>query len=169
MTDHLAPTMESMSHHQLVRVEKTLTTALVAWSVTSVSLGVPLALIGRKMDSAPVSQFGRQNAAWGAVDATIVGVGLIARRKRGVLSDDQAKHEIRKLRNVLAINALADVGYIAGGIAIAARSRRGVSPLRMGAGDGAAIVVQGAFLLVLDVSQAVRLRKIRQVVIDDSD
>ena len=160
MTDRLAPTMENMSNHQLVRVEKALTTALVAWSVTSVSLGVPLVLIGRKMNSAPVSEFGRQNAAWGAVDAAIVGVGLVARRKRRVLSDDQAKREIRKRRNLLVINAVADVGYIAGGIAIAARSRRGVSSLRMGAGDGVAIVVQGAVLLVLDVSQAMRLRKI---------
>ena len=84
----------------------------------------------------------------------------MTRRKRGVLSDVQAEREIRKLRNLLVINALADVGYIAGGIAIAARSRRGMSSLRMGAGDGAAIGIQGTFLLVLDVSQAMRLRKI---------
>jgi len=152
--------MESMSHQQLVSVEKTLTKALVAWSVASVSIGLSLALIGRKMDSAPVSQFGRQNAVWGAVDAAIAGVGLMTRRKRGVLSDDQVKRELRKLRNLLVINAVADLGYIAGGIAVASRSRRGVSSLRMGAGDGAAIVLQGVFLLVLDVSQAVRLRKI---------
>ena len=160
MTDRLASTMESMSHQQLVSVEKTLTKALVAWSVASISIGLPLALIGRKMDSTPVSQFGRQNAVWGAVDAAIAGVGLMTRRKRGALSDDQAKRELRKLRNLLVINAVADLGYIAGGVAIVARSRRGMSSLRMGAGDGAAIGIQGTFLLVLDVSQAMRLRKI---------
>jgi hypothetical protein len=160
LTDRGASTMETMSNHQLVRVEKTLTTALVAWSVASISLGMPLALIGRKMDSTSVSEFGRQNALWGAVDAAIAGVGFMTRRKRGVLSDVQAEREIRKLRNLLVINALADVGYIAGGIAIAARSRRGMSSLRMGAGDGAAIGIQGTFLFVLDVSQAMRLRKI---------
>ena len=150
--------MDSMSNEQLVAVEKTLTKALLAWSVASIAVGTPLALIGRKMDNTLVSEFGRQNAAWGAVDAAIAGVGLMTRRGRGVLSHDQAEREIRKLRKLLVINSVADLGYIAGGMVIVGRSRRGMSSLRMGAGDGVAIALQGAFLLVLDVSQAVRHR-----------
>ena len=150
--------MDSMSNEQLVAVEKTLTKALLAWSVASIAVGTPLALIGRKMDNTLVSEFGRQNAAWGAVDAAIAGVGLMTRRRRGVLSHVQAEREIRKLRKLLVINSVADLGYIAGGMVIVGRSRRGMSSLRMGAGDGAAIALQGAFLLVLDVSQAVRHR-----------
>ncbi len=153
-----SPTMDSMSNEQLVAVEKTLTKALLAWSVASIAVGTPLALIGRKMDNTLVSEFGRQNAAWGAVDAAIAGVGLMTRRRRGVLSHDQAEREIRKLRKLLVINSVADLGYIAGGMVIVGRSRRGMSSLRMGAGDGVAIALQGAFLLVLDVSQAVRHR-----------
>jgi hypothetical protein len=152
--------MESMSSEQLVAVEKNLTAALVAWSVASIAVGTPLALIGRKTDNAQVSKFGRQTAAWGAVDAAIAGVGLLTRLRRGALSEDQADHEIRKLRRLLVINAVADLGYIAGGMAIIGRSRRGLPSLRMGAGDGAAIAIQGAFLLVLDVSQAVNLSSV---------
>lgn len=84
----------------------------------------------------------------------------MARRRRGVLSEERVELEIRKLRNLLVINAVADLGYIAGGMAIVGRNRLGKSSLRMGAGDGVAIGLQGAFLLVLDVSQAMRLRKI---------
>jgi hypothetical protein len=126
--------MDSMSNEQLVAVEKTLTKALLAWSVASIAVGTPLALIGRKMDNTLVSEFGRQNAAWGAVDAAIAGVGLMTRRRRGVLSHDQAEREIRKLRKLLVINSVADLGYIAGGMVIVGRSRRGMSSLRMGAG-----------------------------------
>jgi hypothetical protein len=152
--------MDSMSNGQLVAVEKTLTTALVGWSVASIAVGTPLALIGRTMDTTQVSEFGRQTAAWGAVDAAIAGVGFLTHLRRGALSEDQAGRQMRKLRNLLLVNAVADLGYIAGGMAIVGRSRRGMSSLRMGAGDGAAIALQGAFLLVLDVSQAMRLRDI---------
>ena len=118
--------MDSMSNEQLVAVEKTLTKALLAWSVASIAVGTPLALIGRKMDNTLVSEFGRQNAAWGAVDAAIAGVGLMTRRRRGVLSHDQAEREIRKLRKLLVINSVADLGYIAGGMVIVGLSRRGM-------------------------------------------
>ncbi|HPJ18483.1 MAG TPA: hypothetical protein PK635_05070 [Actinomycetota bacterium] len=74
---------------------------------------------------------GRQTAAWGAVDAAIAAFGL-----------SRPAPDTDRLRKVLLVNCLADVGYIGLGL-WAWRSERFRA-------DGAAVVVQGAFLLALD-------------------
>lgn len=148
-----------MSNHQLVSVEKTLTTTLVNWSIASVVIGTSIALVGKKLEQKDAVQFGRQTAIWGGVDAVIAGIGLLSQRRRGTMSETQTDKQIRKLRGLLVINAVADVAYVAGGIAVLSQSKRKKSLLRMGPGDGLAIVIQGAFLFVLDVSQAKRLGK----------
>lgn len=53
---------------------------------------------------------------------------------------------------MLWANAALDVGYLAAGVALVAH--RGRRRLR---GDGAAVLVQGAFLLVLDTTAALAL------------
>lgn len=148
-----------MNNHQLVSVEKTLTTTLVNWSIASVVIGTSIALVGKKLEQRDAVQFGRQTAIWGGVDAVIAGIGLLSQRRRGTMSETQTDKQIRKLRGLLVINAVADVAYVAGGIAVLSQSKRKKSSLRMGPGDGLAIVIQGAFLFVLDVSQAKRLGK----------
>ena len=153
-----------MSSHQLAAVEATLTKSLIAWSAASVVLGTALAVKGHVSDDRRVKDFGRQTAAWGAVDAAIAGFGLLSQRRRGVQTAEQVQGQIRKLRNLLVINSVADIGYIASGAAVVGRNSKGKSALRMSAGDGMAIIVQGAFLLVLDVSQAVRLKEPSKIV-----
>ncbi len=74
--------------------------------------------------------FGRQTLAWGVVDAAIAGFGFT-----------RPAPEPARLRRVLLINTVADVGYIALGVMAVRRGLRG---------DGEAVVVQGAFLLALD-------------------
>lgn len=141
----------------LESVETDLTTALLAWSAASVVIGATLALVGRRTENEHLVSFGRQNAAWGAIDALIAGGGVLSRRRRGQLTVEQEIKKAQGLRTLLLVNAAADVGYVVGGLFINARGRKGLKTLRMDAGDGAAIVVQGAFLLVLDVTQARRL------------
>jgi hypothetical protein len=141
----------------LESVETDLTAALLAWSAASVVFGATLAVFGHRTERDQLVSFGRQNAAWGAIDALIAGGGVISRRRRGPLTVEQEIKKARGLRTLLLVNAAADVGYVVGGLLIKARGRKGLKTLRMDAGDGAAIVVQGAFLLALDVSQARRL------------
>jgi hypothetical protein len=150
--------MTNVNEQQLQLVESTLTTALLAWSATSVAVGTIVALVGRKAQNDDLVGFGRQTAAWGAVDALIAGAGVLSRRRRGPLSDEEAAKKAGSLRKLLLVNAVADVGYMAGGLLLIARGDGGQRKLRMGAGDGAAVVVQGAFLLVLDLTQAQRVR-----------
>ena len=116
-----------------MEVEERLTRALAGWAVGSIAVGAALAL------HPSTRSFGRQTAAWGAVDGAIAWAGSRKRARTG--PPDPAR-----LRRVLLVNAGLDVGYVAGGVALVRHGR-----WRQ---DGWAVVVQGAFLLVLDSTAA---------------
>lgn len=117
-------------------VEQQLTRVLGGWSAGSVALGAALSLSPRTRG------FARQTVAWGAVDGAIAYVGARNRTAKG--PTDPAR-----LRRVLLVNAGLDVGYLAAGTWLVQRPRW--------RGDGLAVLVQGAFLLVLDTAAARRL------------
>jgi hypothetical protein len=117
-------------------VEPDLVRLLGRWALGSVVAGGVLALDQRTRG------FGRQTAAWGAVDGVIALVG--ARRQAAGRTTPDAR-----LRRVLLVNAGLDVGYLAAGAWLLRRTRW--------RGDGAAVLVQGAFLLWLDATYARRL------------
>lgn len=118
-------------------VEATLTRVLGGWAAASVAVGVGLA-------ARPATRgLGRQTAAWGAVDGAIALVGSRRRARSG--PTDPAR-----LRRVLLVNAALDVGYLAAGAWLVRNGRW--------RGDGQAVLVQGAFLLLLDTTAAARLR-----------
>lgn len=122
-------------------VEERLTAVLGAWAAASVVAGSALA-------ARPQTRgFGRQTAAWGAVDGVIAYVGVRGRARRGPTDPV-------RLRRVLLANAAADVGYLAAGVAVLRRRPRW-------RGDAVAVLVQGAFLLVLDAAAASALRPAR--------
>jgi hypothetical protein len=120
-----------------VSVEQDLTRVLAAWSAASLLVGAALAVPARTRG------FGRRTAAWGAVDGAIALVGVLRRRQAGPTAPAW-------LRRVLLVNVGLDVGYPGVGAALCRRSRW--------RGDGLAVLVQGAFLLVLDTVAAHRLR-----------
>ena len=146
-----------MDRTDLEAAERQITTLLSVWAAGSVIKGGAIALMGKRTGRRQWVTFGRQTAMWGAVDALIAGVGALSRSRRGELTQEQVDAEARKLRNLLLINAAADVVYIAGGAHIAAHAGRGGRSFRMTRGDGLAIVIQGAFLLALDATYAKRL------------
>ena len=118
-------------------VEQDVVRVLGRWAAGSVAVGSLLTADPRTRG------FGRQTAAWGAVDGIIALVG--ARRQAAGRTTGAAR-----LRRVLLVNAGLDVGYVAAG-AVLLRTRW--------RGDGLAVVVQGAFLLWLDAASARRLRQ----------
>ena len=118
-------------------VEEDLTRVLACWAAASVVAGAALSLDRRTRG------FGRQTAAWGAVDGAIAYAGVRGRRRRGPTSP-------ARLRRVLLVNAGLDIGYLAAGARLVRGDRW--------RGDGLAVLVQGAFLLVLDSVAARRLR-----------
>ena len=118
-------------------VEVRLTQVLAGWATGSVLLGAALCVPERTRG------FGRQTAAWGAVDGAIALLGRRSRARRGPTAP-------QRLRRVLLLNAGLDVGYVAVGCWLVSDGRW--------RGDGWAVVVQGAFLALLDGEAARRLR-----------
>ena len=132
---------------------------LAAWSIASVLGGSALALAGQARRSPSLRAFGGQNAAWGAVDLGIAGFGEYRRRGRLATMDDPhdpavVAAEWGSLRRILRLNAGLDVGYVAAGLAACAWAARADRPAV--AGHGAAVVLQGSFLLAFDLVHAGR-------------
>jgi hypothetical protein len=152
-----------MDRTDLEAAERQITTLLSVWAAGSVIKGGAIALMGKRTGRRQWLTFGRQTAMWGAVDALIAGAGALSRSRRGELTQEQVDAEARKLRNLLLINAAADVVYIAGGAHIAYHAGREGTSFRMTRGDGLAIVIQGAFLLALDATYAKRLAGPRRI------
>lgn len=148
---------DALNEARLEAVEHRLTTALAAWSGASLVAGATLVAVGQATGRRELAAFGRQTAAWGAVDGLIAAVGAVTRRRRGALTTDQRAARAGTLRTVLWVNALADVGYVVGGGVIVLRDARGRPLFGMRRGDGIAVVTQGAFLLALDLTQAQQL------------
>jgi hypothetical protein len=124
-------------------VEQRLTRVLGGWAAGSLVTGALLRL-------RPATRgFGRQTAAWGAVDGAIALVG--ARRRAAKGPTDPAR-----LRRVLLVNAGLDVGYLAAGLALVTAPAARARGLR---GDGLAVLLQGGFLLALDTVAARALRR----------
>jgi hypothetical protein len=118
-------------------VEQRLTRVLGSWAAASVAVGAALSLSPRTRG------FGRQTVAWGAIDGAIAAVGARNRARRGPTDPV-------RLRRVLLVNAVLDVGYVAVGAALTRRDRW--------RGDGLAVVAQGAFLLALDTAAGAALK-----------
>ena len=135
--------------------QRALAHTTVWWGGTSVAVGLALAV---RRDPWWLA-FGLQNAGWGVVDLGIVAaLTLTQNRQLRRLADPYAPAELerrrRRLQTVLLINVAADAGYVLGGLALC--RRRPERPAAAGA--GAAIVVQGAFLLLHDGFHAWRSR-----------
>lgn len=163
-----------MEQGRLVALERGLTSTLLSWGIASTVLGSGLWVAGWRSARQEVLRFGRQTAFWGATDAAIALAGIASRNRRGDLDQAEVETKARTLQITLIVNGLADVVYVAGGARVLSRTtggaltgqdgppaRRGRTYLGMGRGDGAAIMIQGAFLLALDAVYALRLTRSR--------
>ena len=148
-----AVAMQAFDQAAFEEIESALTGELASWGLASTALGITLGL----GTGGPLRRFGRQTAMWGIVDLAIAGVGRLARSRRGMLTPDEVATQVARLRKLLWANAAADVVYVLGGTVIAVRGAAGKTTFRMGVGDGVAIVIQGGFLLLLDVTYARKL------------
>lgn len=136
------------------RQEARLSAQIRAWAAASVLAGGALGLAGALGGDPWLRAFGGQNAAWGLVDA---GIAAVADRRRvaKLAAGADPRRERRWLRRLLLLNAGLDVGYLLVGLAWLGRPGR---PGRSAAGHGAAIVLQGGFLLVFDLAHARAVR-----------
>lgn len=110
---------------------------LLAWSVPWTLAGSTVGLLS---DDPWQRSFWLTNSVWAAVNSGIALVGLLG------LEPDK-----NTLRNLLYINAGLDVLYIAGGVFLA------LQPDARSQGAGWAIALQGAWLLLFDLFNALAL------------
>ncbi|GMA33293.1 DUF6992 family protein [Litorihabitans aurantiacus] len=118
---------------------------LTSGAIASGVVGAAALAVGLVPGRRAAFAFGRQTLAWAAVDGVIAALGR--RGSSRPENDGDARDRARRMRTITAVNAVADVGYVAGGLALA----RWKPSLRA---DGVAVVIQGAFLLVLDTWHA---------------
>ena len=137
--------------------EARLTTSLGAWAGASIATGAAAWTIGRSTGRPALEAFGRQTFLWGAIDGAIAGAGAL--RGRRPRDPGTEIRDAQRLRRILLINAAADVAYVAAGMWLMARPEPD-KPRRLTRADGAAIVIQGGFLLALDTTFAARVRQI---------
>lgn len=118
--------------------ERRLLVTVAAWSTWSIGVGGVLWRLGRREGVAELATAGRTTVAWGLADAAIVAWGTWRGRSR---TTAEPASRARRMAVLTGANAALDVGYVAGGAALARSGRRGL---------GLATVVQGLALLYVD-------------------
>lgn len=119
----------------------TLNRVLGTWGTVSVIAGSALAASGRGRG---LAAFGQQTATWGAINTGIAAFGTWRSRHKAPSTGG--------LTTLLAVNSVLDVGYVAVGWAIARGKLDwgGRIPADAAVGHGAAVMIQGAALAVID-------------------
>jgi hypothetical protein len=123
-------------------------TTLGAWSVINLAGGG----VGWALAENPRARaFHQGNALWNTVNLGLA-VGALAgtRMPQPPFSADGLYRRSRNLDRALAVNALLDVGYLAGGLALREVGRARDDARFLGWGD--ALLVQGGYLLAFDLS-----------------
>lgn len=96
-------------------------------------------------------QFYLMNGAWGLINLGIALPGALASQKNSISVYDMQKTQTR-MEKIFLANAMLDVAYIAGGVALKQYSyhQTDVKQQQRFNGFGNAVVIQGAGLLVFD-------------------
>jgi hypothetical protein len=106
---------------------------LIAWSLASIVVGVVLLLVPLSV----LQGIGLQALLWGIIDAVIAVVGVFR----------QQEQSAEKAARFLRINVFLDVGYQLVGVLLIVFLWQNAFLL----GNGVGIIIQGAFLFVLDL------------------
>lgn len=121
-----------------------------AWGGTALLSGAAL-LLASDREQLGRRAFGMQTAAWGAVNVAIAGVALARGGDAATLDLATALAREDRLGDLLWLNMGLNVGYVAVGTTLyAVGARAAVARPDAWRGHGAAVVVQGLGLLVLD-------------------
>jgi len=124
---------------------------LGSWSAANLAAGTALWLTS---DDPERATFWQMNAGWNVVNAALAVPSYIGARRRLAsppsLSLSESILQQNRLEDTLLFNAGIDVGYMAFGLYLVERSRRGGPDAEQLAGFGRSLIVQGGFLLAFD-------------------
>ena len=124
---------------------------LGAWGLVNTIGGIAGAVTADREDW---QYFHQMNAAWGIVNLSIAGLSYLgARREMGkAYSGSRALHRYESTRRLYLLNAGLDGLYIATGVYLTERARRGGDNEALFRGFGKSLILQGAGLLLFDVN-----------------
>ncbi|MFX1577294.1 MAG: DUF6992 family protein [Promethearchaeota archaeon] len=115
------------------KLARWLSVALIAWSFASIIIGIVLLLVPISV----IQGIGLQALLWGFIDVLIAVIGVL--RNKEMPGD--------KVARFLRINVFLDIGYMVVGILLMVFLW--MDPFILGNGLG--IIIQGAFLFMLDL------------------
>ena len=121
-----------------------------AWGLANALGGAVLVLATDRDDRPGLWAFGLQSGAWGVINVGIATVGLIGGPGEVAADWAAALAAENGYADILLVNLGLNVGYMAVGGTLLAVAGRGVPTPDAWRGHGAALVVQGLALLVLD-------------------
>jgi len=123
-------------------------TVLAVWAVVNLSLGSVLYFL----DDAR-SAFHQMNVFWNLVNAGLAAGGLVGssreRSDRSLTESVEGQHKVEK---IFLLNTGLDLGYVMGGLYLRELATRFPDWAAQLPGWGAAIVLQGMFLLIFDAA-----------------
>lgn len=133
------------------KLQRTSTQILAGWSVAN------LALSGIALGQANGSNkyFHEMNLYWNVINVGIAGIGLLGLRKiNGSPTVSSVVKEHYTLQKSLLLNTGLDIAYVTSGFWLLDKSKTEITQVRSERfrGFGQAVVVQGGFLLVFDLT-----------------
>ena len=98
--------------------------------------------------------FYQMNTAWNAVNLAIAGFGYFNALRTDPSSFGlwESISEQNKMETILLVNSALDLGYMLGGLYLIERSKNTVNRPERLKGFGQGLILQGAFLMVFDIS-----------------
>jgi hypothetical protein len=143
---------------------------VAAWGGANLAAGAALALASSRRRQPARFGFGLQSGIWGAVNVGSAGVGVWGGPGTGVSELGPALDAVRGYHDILLLNMGLNVAYAGVGAAMLVAGSRDVCSAAAWRGHGAALIVQGAGLLLLDgvalLSARGRLLQLLDVAVD---
>lgn len=134
------------------RVTGAAMTVLASWSAVNLVAGTIDSFAAADPQRAA---FAGMNAGWNVVNAALAVPSLIGARGRMEQASTMGMTESllaqNRIEDTLLFNAGIDVGYVAAGLYLTERARRGGPQADRLAGFGRSLVVQGGFLFAFDL------------------
>jgi len=127
-------------------IEKEISFVLTAWGISSMIGGLTFLYF----DNSFMDAVGFQFLIWGLIDALIALTPPFFRKLRS----KEHIENLTKLKRILIINSVLDLGYIATGIIIFI----GIFNINEYNGHGIGVIIQGSFLAIFDTYYAVKIK-----------
>lgn len=126
-----------------------------AWAGANIVQGI----ISSSNTTGPEKHMHQMNAYWNTANLTIAGMGLLRARQQLKRSYDRELNlkEQYRLEKILLLSVGLDLGYVTTGLYLKERGMRKGNDQTQG--YGTSLILQGAFLLALDIIQYGQHRK----------